>query len=292
MRCLTLICVTCGVLGIPPYLLSQDRAHDLASKAASQRPVRCPQTGMTLQKCHDQFPNGCSSSKAAPNYDAYLNFLKDQDPGPTMASTQGLIAADFSKLESQLPATLSSANHVKFANQFANLGEGNIHTVIAYLYFAEDTSKGTPTVSAKPETCNCRLTPPDTFDYHLGLGFDAKLAAGARSNHPKPGDGAFTALEKDSVVAEMTPYTRRPNWTFARVNALQGQQVKVVGQLMADNIHFNSKDDCHFASALPGCWRSTAWEIHPITQFYVCKASSGCTASSPASDWTNLDDMP
>jgi hypothetical protein len=291
LRLTGLICVTCVVLAVPPHLLSQDRAHDLASKAASQHPASCPASGMTLQRCHDKFPDGCSAS-AHPSYDAYLDFLKDQDPGPTLASTKDLTATDFPKLESQLPKALGSANHATFANDFANLGEGNIHTVIAYLYFAEDTSKGTATVPSNSETSNCKLTAPNTFDYHLGLGFDPALAASARSTHPKQGDAAFTKLEKQSVVAEMTPYTRHAKWTFARVNALQGQQVKVVGQLMIDNIHFNKKDDCHFPAALAGCWRSTVWEIHPITQFYVCKASGGCTVSSPASDWTNLDDMP
>ena len=285
-----LICISCVVLGIPPYLLSQDRAHELASKAASQHPAHCP-TGMTLQMCHDKFPDGCSAS-SKPTYDAYLDFLKDQDPGPTAPSTKDLTAADFPKFESQLPKTLRSTNHAKFVKQFSSLGEGNIYTVIAYLYFAEDTSKGTATVPANSETCNCKLTAPGTFDYHLGLGFDSTLAASARSGHLKPGDPDFSKLEKASVVAEMTPYTRHPKWTFARVEVLQGEQVKVVGQLMVDNIHFNSKDDCHFSGAQPGCWRSTVWEIHPITQFYVCKASGECTASSPAGDWTNLDDMP
>jgi len=289
-----LVCVTYLAIGISTYLASQDRAHDLASKAASQHPASCPKTGtMTLQKCRDSFPDGCSKAKTAPHYDAYLDFLKDQDPGAALASTKDLVESDFPKLEAQLPATLNGTNHPTFATKFADLGEGNIHTVIAYLYFAEDTSKATPSVpSPKSETCNCRIAAANAFDYHLGLGFDSALAAKARSNHPKPGDAAFTTLEQKSVVAEMTPFTRHPNWTFSRVSALQGQQVKVVGQLMVDNIHFNKGDDCHFSNAASNCWRSTIWEIHPITQFYVCKASGGCTASSPASDWTNLDDLP
>jgi len=291
LRLTGLICLTCVVLVVPPYLSSQDRAHDLASKAASQHPAKCPGSGMTLQQCHDKFPDGCSAA-AHPNYDAYLDFLKDQDPGPTLASTKDLTATDFPGLESKLPKTLKVSNHAKLANRLAPLGEGNIYTVIAYLYFAEDTGKGTATLPPNSETSNCKLTAPNTFDYHLGLGFDPALAASARSTHPKQGDAAFTKLEKQSVVAEMTPYTRHAKWTFDRVDALQGQQVKVVGQLMVDNFHFDKKGDCRFPAALASCWRSTVWEIHPITQFYVCSASGGCTVSSPASDWTNLDDMP
>jgi hypothetical protein len=285
------ICLTCFLLGIAANLLSQDRAHDLARNAGSQHPAGCPKSGMTLQLCHDSFSDGCSDSPN-PKYDAYLNFLKDQDPGASAPSTKGLSAADFRTLESQLPKKLAAANHAKFASEFAALGEGNIYTVTAYLYFVEDTGKGSATQPANSETSNCRLTAPDTFDYHLGIGFDAALAAKAKSTHPTQGDASFIPLEKDSVVAEMTPYTRHRNWTFDRVNSLQGQQIKVVGQLMADNVHFNAKDDCQFPSAQNGCWRSTVWEIHPITQFYVCKAIGGCTASSPPSDWTNLDDIP
>jgi len=290
-RLTRLLCLSCFLLSIPLELGSQDRAHDLAGKAAAQHPASCPNSGMTLQICHDKFPDGCSASRR-PSYDAYLDFLKDQDPGPSVPSVKDLAASDFSDLESTLPKTLRSANHATFARRFANLGEGNIHTVVAYLYFAEDTAKGIPGKPAVSETCNCKLTAPDTFDYHLGLGFNSALAASARSNHPKPGDSSFAPLEKDSVVAEMTPFTRHPKWTFDRVTVLQGKQVKVVGQLMVDNIHFNSKDDCKFPSANPSCWRSTVWEIHPITQFYVCNALGGCTVSSPDADWTSLDTMP
>jgi hypothetical protein len=290
-RLTRLICFTYLLLGFSTYLASQDRAHGLASKAASQHPTGCPLTGMTLQKCHDKFPDGCSTAQH-PSYDAYLDFLKDQDPGPTLASAKDIAPSDLPKLETQIPAVLRGTNHAKFANTFANLGEGNIYTVIAYLYFVEDTSKPTPSFpSPDSETSNCKLTDPNAFDYHLGLGLDSALASKARATRPTPRDAAFSKLEKDSFVAEMTPFTRHTKWTFSRVNALQGQQVKVVGQLMVDNAHFNANDDCGFPSSQT-CWRSTVWEIHPISQFYVCKASGGCTALSPASDWTNLDDMP
>jgi len=99
-------------------------------------------------------------------------------------------------------------------------------------------------------------------------------------------------LQKNSVVSEMTPYTRttrHPNWTIDRVQALQGKQVKVVGQLMTDNDHYNANDDCGFTGARASCWRSTIWEIHPVVKLFVCNVSSGCDASSPDSAWTDLD---
>ena len=300
-----LIAVTLVAFSVPPCLFAQhhttgtahhstaDRAHQLASKAASQHPAKCKAGGVgTLQKCRTQFPDGCSQARN-PSYDAYLDFLKDQRPATSVTSTKDLGESDFPDLESKLPPTLTEKNHAHLATTFAGLGEGNIYTVIAYLYFAVDTGKATATRSPNSETCNCKLTAANTFDYHLGIGFDSTLAASAKTQPPES-DPAYVALEKASVVAEMTPFIRakHPQWTIARVKALEGQQIKVVGQLMADNVHFNKNDDCAFTGAQPSCWRSTIWEIHPITKFFVCKNASGCSASSPASDWTNLDSMP
>lgn len=309
MKTLSFVCLLAVVPG--SVFAQQDRAHQLASQAAQQKAATCPKpNNLTLQQCHDQFPDGCSTS-AHPTYDAYLNFLKDQDPAVDLAPTGVLAGADFAKLESQLSQLshvarrarkggrgggggrsgggLTSTNHAAFANQLAGKGEGNVCTVIAYLYFAEDTGASNPPNS---ETCNCRLLTPNTFDFHIGLGFDKALADKIRQTKPQPVLHQPTTMEKTSVVAEMTPYsrtTRHPNWGFDKVKALQGQQVKVVGQLMADNDHFNAQDDCGFHGAGAGCWRSTVWEIHPILKFYVCNVNTGCDGSSPDSAWTDLD---
>ena len=284
-----LLVLSCLALGIPVCLLA-DRAHDLASQAASQRPAGCNPATLDTKKCHDQFPTGCTNATHA-SYDAYLNFLKNQTPAATEPSTKLLAGSDFHTLEGQIPASLKAKNarHSRSAAALANLGEGNIYTVIGFLYFVEDTGAGNP---PNMETCNCKLPIAGSFDYHLGLGFDPALAKTIRQTHAQPDHNNPTQMEKTSVVAEMTPHTRHPNWTLARVNALQGQQVKVVGQLMADNVHLNTNDDFTFPHAASSCWRSTVWEIHPITQFFVCNLSAPCDANSPASAWTNLDNLP
>lgn len=280
------------LLVVPGSLLGQDRAHQLASQAGKQKDAKCPATSLTVKTCHNQFPDGCSKAKN-PNYDAYLSFLKDQDPDPKLASTGILAATDFQQHESKLPATtaLGKTNHAKFATNFADLGEGNIYTVIAYLYFAEDTGNPPPPGRPNKEICNCELSGPNTADYHIGIGFNSTLADQARTTHPHDGDPLLAQLQKDSVVVEMTPYVRthHPNWTISRVQALQGQQVKVVGQLMVDNDHFEAAADCAVSGDTTKCWRSTIWEIHPVTHFSVCQAPSGCSASSPDSDWKDLD---
>jgi len=103
---------------------------------------------------HAQFPTGCTDSHS--KYDAYLNFLKNQTPGASMASTAELGDTDFKTLESKVPSGTTSKNHAKLAPTLANLGEGNIVTVIAYLYFVEDTGKDqgeTPRL-ARPQIAN------------------------------------------------------------------------------------------------------------------------------------------
>src|SRR2546422_10872936 len=58
-----------------------DRAHDLAAQAGNAQRRSC-QNVTSLSTCHPQYPTGCSNAPN-PQYDAYLNFLKNQTPAPT-----------------------------------------------------------------------------------------------------------------------------------------------------------------------------------------------------------------
>ena len=88
----------------------------------------------------------------------------------------------------------------------------------------------------------------------------------------------FSALNRQSVIVEMTPQFREqfePDWTFDNIKALIGRQVKIAGQLLIDNEHNIRTQNC----GLPGadqstCWRASAWELHPVTQFWVCPTDS------------------
>jgi hypothetical protein len=132
---------------------------------------------------------------------------------------------------------------------------------------------------------------PPASDYHIGIGFDAQLAQTAPS---APSDGPeHQTLERNSIIVEMTPHYRaryHPNWTFDLLMSLRGKQVKVVGQLILDNDHAQQSDICSTppdSSDAAKCWRESPWELHPVTEFYVCRAQS-CDAES--SDWVALDD--
>ncbi len=270
---------------------AQDRAHQLAGVAAAQTAAHCEGV-QTLADCHPGMPTGCTKS-AKPRYDAYLNFLKNQQVDRSLAPDKVLGESDFIDLEDAIPGGLKRNNHADFASALAStqgVGEGNIYALIGYLYFVEDTGKSS---QHRGESCNCQLKTANSFDFHLGIGFDAALAQQIRTNPPvhdsrNPGDA-----EKTSVVAEMTPHTRDPKWTVARLNRQRGKKVKVIGQIMLDNYHANASDDCAFQEDPPAsCWRASVWEIHPVTQFLVCKAGKTCGPDSPDSDWAKLESLP
>jgi len=88
------------------------------------------------------------------------------------------------------------------------------------------------------------------------------------------------------MVVEVTPHYRaqyRPTWTAAFLRQYIGRQVKVVGQLMLDNDHTVTDENCAAAGADTGtCWRMTAWEIHPVIRVYVCTTTAACPRSSSA----------
>lgn len=269
-----------------------DRAHDLASQASSQASASCASVS-ALADCHPGKPTGCSHA-AHPRYDPYLNFLKNQQPARDLSPDRSLNIDDFIAIEDGIPSGMDTRHHAQFADQLAGLpggiGEGNIYIVVGYLYFVENTAI---TSHHRGETCNCQLRANSSFDYHLGIGFDPDLAKEIRTTPPPHDPNNPGPAEQSSVVAEMTPHTRDPKWTVARLNRQRGKQVKVIGQLMLDNVHINNKDDCAFSEDPEGgCWRASAWEIHPVIQFFVCKAGTTCTATSPDSDWVKLEDLP
>lgn len=110
------------------------------------------------------------------------------------------------------------------------------------------------------ESCNCELTGRVNTDVHIALLADAE-----------EGD------ENNSITTEITPRLRQgghPDWTYAKLKDLEGEYVKVVGQLMLDTKHIPQ------ASKLPGekrtnkkLKRATNWEVHPITALWVCTKS-------------------
>jgi hypothetical protein len=258
--------------------IASDTPQQLANQALQQTNQVC-QNVQSSQQCHTKYLAGCAKS-AKSDYDPYLDFLKNQLVPPTSQAADTLDPQRLQTLESETPPSLVPGNHRDFSSQFVKLKEGEIVQTTGYLYYAEQTSA---------ESCNCERKGPEDSDYHIGLGFDAGRVAEAKTK-PTSKSKEFHDLQTNSMIVEITPYyraTNEPNWTLAKLQALYGAQVKVVGQLIADNDHYASAEDCGMKGADPtSCWRLSIWEIHPVTAFYVC-ANSDC--ANTGTGWTRLE---
>ncbi len=237
--------------------------------------------------CHSDYPTGCT---AAGRYDAFLNLFKNQLIPPSQKPEKFYGKSDFADLNKNTPKELTKGNHEVFKDDLGKLGEGHVFGVNGFLYYAQ---KG-----GTKESSNCQLGPDlDDIDFHIGIGFDSKLAAkvmkkpGAKS---KLTDDDKSALNQTSIVIEMTPHYRaqfKPDWTLDLVKSVVGRQVRVIGQLMADNEHNNKGDNCSYPGANQDhCWRFSIWELHPVTQFEVCGSADG-TCEDDSADWVALEDF-
>ena len=280
-------------LVVSTLLFAQNGAQAVAAKALQQHPLPCDTDASISKGCHANYPAGCGlpydksggflppDLSYKPRYDAYLAYFKNQI-ATVLPTSQGLLTrADFvNKYVSAAAVTpqITAYNHSAVSAQMLALGEGQYFSVIGYLYYTKINDQG--------EASNCDITNDEpSSDYHIGIGFDPKLAKTA------PGAGTKTApLEKASIVVEMTPHYRakyhKGTWTNAILQTILGRQVRVVGQLLLDNDHMTGNAVCSAPGASTNCWRLSPWEFHPVTEFYVCKSDS-CVENSP--DWIPLD---
>ena len=249
-----------------------------STTAADAQPAIC-QDVIDNDDCHSRYPAGCN---AKGSYDAALSFLKDRTDFPSVTSAPLLQQEDFAKLESLIPAGVGTSNHGEFLDELKALGEQEQHVVVGYLY---------PSKTEGGESSNCELeATQDEVDFHLYIGFDEGIATQLRNGKVFKG-AAKSALNRQAVIVEMTPHFRErfePDWTFDKITALTGRQVKVAGQLLLDNEHDIRTQNC----GLPGadqskCWRASAWELHPVTQFWVCPTDK-CDINGSA--WVSVAD--
>lgn len=244
-----------------------------------------------FEQCHAKYRSGCNTSSQA--YDSYLNFVKNTTDFSGVAQPTSFFSTleQFQAKEQQLQATekrlgvkLGKNNHDKFADSLKKLDEGSLQGALGYLYAIK------PETGGSGETSNCKLSQNEAdVDFHIFIGFDPTIAARIIT-HP---DSATLAEKGKSIVVEMTPHYRaafQPNWTSDLVKSVRGRRVKIVGQLMVDNDHNSTKDNCGLAGAGSGCWRATIWELHPVTRFQVCRAAGNdCDVNS--TDWVDLEKM-
>jgi hypothetical protein len=106
------------------------------------------------------------------------------------------------------------------------------------------------------ETANCFATTPEHRDTHIELVTD-------------PQD-----VGRLPLIVEVTPWWRRhvanrgSNWSTDSLRSLlRGRWVRVTGWLLFDDEHQRQAENT--APGRAGNWRTTAWELHPVTEVEI-----------------------
>jgi hypothetical protein len=123
------------------------------------------------------------------------------------------------------------------------------------------------------ESVNCRLKTPANNDFHISFVADPN------------------GTEFDSIVVEMIPQDRPAGWTLPKLSKMKQQrkQILVRGALFYDNEHVVNADANNEAAGQPR--RFALWEIHPITEFLVCRKTTGTCNPNSAADWAAFADV-
>src|SRR5215469_3526406 len=245
-------------------------------------PVVCEEGLEDFNACHSEYPSGCSASG---RYDAYLNVFKNQLEWKD-SRVQGWLSTldDITQVEGRIPAGLGNSNHGDYIDELGAIGEGRIYGVVGYVYAIKAEGK---------ESSNCQLEPgeeDENVDFHIYIGFDPAVANRIRNNSKTAADK--TRINPKAMIVEMTPHYRarfHPEWSLSAVQSALGKQVRVSGQLIADNEHYLASQDCGRKDHTSACWRATVWELHPVTQFETCGKET-CDASSGG--WSPIGDGP
>ena len=213
---------------------------------------------------------GCAEAGTA---DAKVNTAKRAAPsGPLLHLTLD----DLESLQQQASAkpgvgtNRAIANRAvlqSFTSSAGTIGEGAFVQIVGFVI-------GLPSRPSanKGESVNCRLTGPANNDFHIPIGRQSD-------------DSEFEGL-----VVEMIPQDRPSDWTIKKLRRISKEERRVIirGQLFYDNKHRvndNPEND------LPGQpKRFSLWEIHPVTEFFVCLRES-CDVANVATEWTKLEDV-
>jgi hypothetical protein len=199
-------------------------------------------------------------------------FLNTAKHGPAQGALKKLTFAQFEALQDAADeevgqgAQLSEEDRqtirkLKVGSQ--TLGEGNLVSIVGFIGGKPHPNGG--------ESVNCGLKGLANNDIHISI-------------VPEAGDEEF-----DGIVVEMIPQERPAGWSPSALGKVKkaNQKVMVVGQLFYDSVHRVNKNAKKPIGGQPK--RMSLWELHPVSEFYVCTADD-CSASSKKG-WTKLEDL-
>ena len=222
----------------------------------------------TLDECPAR---GCAKEGS---WEAEANVMKRTRPEGGKAAVL-LTFDDLKSLQQQAdekvgqgPYDLTPHGYQKLTDLKVSTGsvsEGDRVRIVAYIAKGQDGLH----VNKSGESVNCNLKKTYDNDFHIPV-----VATS--------GDTEFKG-----IVVEMVPQARPGAWTIDALKDIQtkGTQVLVEGGLSYDKVHYISDDPDHPFKDEPE--RMSLWEIHPITDFLVCRRDH-CDPNRQ-NDWISLE---
>ncbi|MSP59179.1 MAG: hypothetical protein EXR72_02360 [Myxococcales bacterium] len=131
------------------------------------------------------------------------------------------------------------------------VGEGSSVRIAGFIVGRPHANSG--------ESVNCALTGVRNNDVHIPIAESPDYA------------------ETDGIVVETIPQGRNPAFTAPRLSALEGEYLMFVGRLFYDNMH-RVNTDGHAGDPR----RMSLFELHPVTQIYLCVSDEGCDPTTLA----------
>ncbi len=190
--------------------------------------------------------------------------------------------SDFSLLQDAADPVVGQGHEIPDRSVLQNLqvgsqtlGEGSAVKIVAFL--ASGPAGPHPNTG---ESVNCNIKTPQSNDFHI------------------PVTENKSETEFDGIVVEMIPQgqnsgeVRSAGWNLTKLTGLKTKQrqVKISGKLFYDNAHVINGDAQNPLQSQPK--RFSLWEIHPVSQFFVCKRTTNNCNIDTDSDWTPLEKAP
>jgi hypothetical protein len=262
-------------LAAPP--LAAPTLDTLAKSTAARVRPNCP----TPTECNAE-ENGCARDDPT-SPQAVLNRTKRR--APTTARARLLTFADFRTLQTAtnrlfenrqpVPLEQEDRDHLRGLRlRGGAVSEGQRVRVTGFLV-------GDPHPNDSGESVNCQQTGSAANDYHIPVAPDF-------DGEPETPQNEFRG-----IVVEMIPQEGRRrdgSWTTAKLtSALKARRaVLVEGALFFDNEHKVRVTDDRSLHGQPR--RFSLWEVHPVTDFYVCMRENNRCDPRRLGEWTRLEE--
>jgi len=252
---LALALVLVSLLGAPAEAQARKKAGPCAPDLASCPARGCERPG-TPRALFNTIKRRVPDTSASPVVLAFVDLEALQAQADTVVGQRTV----------STPEGRRRLKNLKVKSSDAIVGEGSYVEIAGFMVGLPNH----PEANLSGESVNCRLSGRTNNDFHIPIAQD-------------PEDTEF-----QGIVVEMIPQDRDPAWSVPRLRriAREQRQVRVRGQLFYDSEHEINDDPENPVKGQPA--RFSLWEVHPVTEFMVCKTPRQACDPADASAWEPL----